>query len=194
MAGYEWTGTQNVMTLFKSLNGGTTWEKYRPVSQNSYGYKVACVPGNSNIVYLGGRKGYDPVVYKTQDGGKNWKSVGANKFANDYDIRDIAIDPKSTNTVYVGTGRGLYRSKNSGDTWEKIFNSRVECLQFNKNNPKQIFIGGYWGVQTSKNRGDTWDDLSEGLTVDDINCLGINHKSKWVFAGSYGGGIFKKKY
>jgi photosystem II stability/assembly factor-like uncharacterized protein len=194
IAGYRWAQSKASMILYKSLNGGSSWTAHKPTSQDSYGYAVACVPGNSNIVYLGGRQESKAALYRTKDGGSNWKSIGASAFSNDYRVQDIAIHPKSTNIIYVGTARGFYRSKNSGETWEKIFNSSVNNIQINAKNPKQIFIAGYWGVQVSTDDGTTWEDLEDGLIVDDINCLAINTKSKWLYAGSNGGGIYKRKY
>ena len=65
-------------------------------------------------------------LYKTTDGGINWKKVGFEKSER---ISSIEIDPTDRNKMYVGVlgalwngseERGVFASSDGGETWEKV--------------------------------------------------------------------------
>ncbi len=66
-------------------------------------------------------------VYKSTDAGKTWKNVGLRDSSQ---IGKVLIDPKDPNLVYVAAighpygpnkERGVFRSKDGGQTWKKFF-------------------------------------------------------------------------
>src|ERR1700758_1495809 len=66
-------------------------------------------------------------IYKTTDGGDNWKKIGLDSTEH---ISKIIVHPDSSNIIYVAVPgalwssskhRGLYKSTNGGETWEKLF-------------------------------------------------------------------------
>ncbi len=76
---------------------------------------IAIDPTDSRILYVGGRRG----VYKSADGGKNWRPV--NDGFETSNIRTIAMSPRDPNTLYAGTnGSGLYRTSDGGRQWTRI--------------------------------------------------------------------------
>ena len=79
---------------------------------------------------------HDRGLYRTLDGGKTWQLVLAPPNATTGAI-DVAINPKNPQIVYAslwdhtrnngrrifgGVGSGLFRSKDGGDTWERLQN------------------------------------------------------------------------
>ncbi|MEZ4936403.1 MAG: hypothetical protein R2799_02285 [Crocinitomicaceae bacterium] len=66
-------------------------------------------------------------IYKSEDGGANWKKMGLEKSER---ISNILINPENSQEIFVGVlgalwgdseERGVYHSSNGGQTWEKIF-------------------------------------------------------------------------
>jgi photosystem II stability/assembly factor-like uncharacterized protein len=103
--------------------------KYRLVGPFRGG-RVAAVTGSyksKNTFYFGATGGG---VWKTTDGGSNWKNTSDKYFGGT--IGSVAIAPSDENIVYVGEGEntlrgnesegleGMWRSDDAGRTWKNI--------------------------------------------------------------------------
>jgi len=96
--------------VLRSTNGGTTW-----LNQNSssfYAGPVAVDPNQVNTLYAPSGSLNDLGVYKSTDGGINWKKYpkGVYGYAN-----AIIIEGS---TIQVGTSAGIFRSKNGGASYQ----------------------------------------------------------------------------
>lgn len=119
--------------VWKTVNGGTTYE---PVFDSQGSYSIGCVtidPSNSNVVWVGSGENnnqrsvaYGDGVYKSEDGGATWKNVGLKTSEH---IGKIIIDPKNTEIIYVaaigplwkeGGERGVYKTADGGKNWMQI--------------------------------------------------------------------------
>ncbi|MFC2161450.1 WD40/YVTN/BNR-like repeat-containing protein, partial [Acidobacteriota bacterium] len=122
--------------VFRSLNGGNTWEKVLFVSDKTGGIDLELAPDNPNIVYAslwrGERKpwtiisgGNEGGVYKSSDGGSSWKQVTTGLPQGLRGKSDLAVSQADPRRVYVlmeapvGEG-GLYRSDDYGETFQLI--------------------------------------------------------------------------
>ena len=91
--------------VFMSDNGGKTW-KNMGLRKSEHISKIIVHPNNSDVVWVasqgplwssGGERG----LYKTTDGGKNWKKVlGGGEWTG---VTDILIDPRNPNRLYAAT-------------------------------------------------------------------------------------------
>ncbi len=125
------------MGVYKSNNSGKTWE-YCGLENTQHIGRIITHPTNENIAFVASMgalysKNTERGVYKTIDGGKNWKKT---LFINDSTgIIDMTIHPKNPNLVWAcawerarkanqfkesGESSGLYFSDNGGETWIKI--------------------------------------------------------------------------
>jgi photosystem II stability/assembly factor-like uncharacterized protein len=102
------------------------WTQQGPGNVGARVNTIKVHPTNPNIIYIGYSEGG---VWKTTDGGQNWKPVFDNQAM--LSIGDIELDPQNPNTVYVGTGdpnisgypfigNGLWKSTDAGLTWKYI--------------------------------------------------------------------------
>jgi len=152
-----WAGLQNLGELYRSADGGLTWERRVSGIIEGEGLSfrgISIEPGNSNIVYAAGEispwkwagrnmKGlaFDltkGVVYKSINGGLHWAAI----WRGDNLARYIWIDPSDVNTLYVSTG---------------IFDREAA-----NSDPASRIPGGV-GVLKSTDGGQTWSQINNGL-------------------------------
>lgn len=125
--------------VYKSEDGGKTFKNVGLKKSEHIG-NFAIDPDNSDIVYVaaygpvwssGGERG----IYKTTDGGKTWKQVLT--VSENTGFNEVHIDPNHPNILYAcahqrrrhewtyisgGPESAIYKSKDSGATWEKLTN------------------------------------------------------------------------
>lgn len=120
--------------VWKTIDGGSSWEN---VSDGFFGGSIGAVrvsESDPNIVYAGcGEKtvrgnvspGYGG-VYRSNDAGKTWYSVGLGKHAQ---IGEIRIHPRDPNIAFVAvigdlfkdsSERGLFKTLDGGKSWKKV--------------------------------------------------------------------------
>ena len=130
-------------------------EKWKFVGPTNIGGRITDVemnPNNNNVIYAGAASGG---VFKTTNKGISWEPIFDDALS--LSIGDLAIDPKNTETIYVGTGEvnggggsltyggmGIYKSTNGGDSWNHLGleNTRyISRIVINPNNPNVLFVG-----------------------------------------------------
>ncbi len=123
--------------VFKSLDGGRTWESMG-LKKTRHIHKIVIDPKNPNVVYVGAigspwGEHEERGLYKTTDGGVTWKKILFTNIRSG--IADLVMDPENPNKLYAalwehkrdpwffhsgGEGSGLYITHNGGDTWKKV--------------------------------------------------------------------------
>ena len=129
--------------IYRSNDGGKTFEKILYTDENTGGDDVEIDPNNPQIIYAtlwesreapwenGDWAGTKGGIYKSTDGGSTWKKLSKN-LPEDMVQAHIAIAPSSSNIIYVavgtteqneygtGKGMGMYRSDDGGENWHEI--------------------------------------------------------------------------
>jgi photosystem II stability/assembly factor-like uncharacterized protein len=129
--------------IFRSTDGGKSFEKVLFTNENVGGDDVDIDPLNANIVYAtmwearqgpwenGAWSGTNGGVYKSTDGGSSWTKI-MNGLPENLVQAHVAIAPSNPNMLYVvfsttqpnaygtGTGMGLYRSDDGGQSWKNV--------------------------------------------------------------------------
>jgi photosystem II stability/assembly factor-like uncharacterized protein len=125
--------------LFRSLDGGTTWQKVLYKDENTGAIDVAFDPANPQIVYAdmwasrrppwttgGAYNGPGSALYKSADGGTNWKQLtnGLPTEADHLGRIGIGIAPSDSNRIYALVDApklgGLFRSDDAGEQWQRV--------------------------------------------------------------------------
>ncbi len=129
--------------IFRSVDGGKTFNKILYIDENTGGDDVEIDPHNSDIIFAalwqsregpwenGEWSGNKGGIFKSTDGGNTWKKLSKD-FPGDLVQAHIAIAPSASNIVYVamgtsesneygtGKGMGIYRSDDGGENFKKI--------------------------------------------------------------------------
>ncbi len=100
--------------VFKSLNGGDTWNETGLNPGNSDNNllmnEITIDPTNSNIIWVGTSSG----LFKSINGGDTWtNTLSAN-------VQDFKLKPDDSNTVYAVTETTYHKTTNGGTTFERI--------------------------------------------------------------------------
>jgi photosystem II stability/assembly factor-like uncharacterized protein len=129
--------------VWKSLDNGTTFkpvfDKVEKASQSIGALAIEKSTSKTDqskagsVVWVGTGESnvrnsvsYGTGIYKTTDGGENWKCMGLERSER---IARIVIHPKNPDVVYVAVpgalwsdseDRGVYRTSDGGKSWEKI--------------------------------------------------------------------------
>jgi PKD repeat protein len=105
--------------VWKTTNRGDSWTKITDLNFSNNIRAMAISPSNSKVIWVTDHYS----VYRTEDGGVNWKLV-SNLLPGTYNKTAIAIKADDPDVVWItlaGYGtRKVYRTKNGGKTWSDI--------------------------------------------------------------------------
>ena len=217
--------------LWKTTDGGTTWKPVTDgqITSSSVG-AVAIAETDPDIVYIGmgetqlrGSITQGDGVYKSTDGGETWRHIGLSETQA---ISRVRVHPTNPNIVYVAAlghpygpnpERGVFRSKDGGETWEKVLfksdSAGAADLIIDRTNPNVIYAslwqvyrkawkmwggGQYSGLFKSTDGGDTWTELTEnpGMPESPIGKIGVtvspvDPNRVWAIVEANEGGVFR---
>ncbi len=149
--------------VFRSQDGGDSWEETYVVSEEKYAVFAMAVDNyDPSVVYMGTAQGG---FLKSTDYGKSWE---IKRWFDDV-ISDIVINPKDTRQIFVSTfEEGIYRSDDKGNNWIsfedelKDFSQskRVENLVIDSQRPSILYSGSEYGLLTTKDSGQTWQEVA----------------------------------
>lgn len=183
--------------IWKTENAGISWKNISDgqLATSSVG-DIAISESDPNVIYVGMGEhairgvmtSYGDGVYKSTDGGKNWKNVGLEKTRH---ISDVVVHPQNPDIVYVAAqgaahgpseDRGVYKSMDGGQTWKKVLyvdeNTGASSLSIDYNNPRILYAATWehirlpWQVRSggtgctiwkSVDGGETWEKINNGL-------------------------------
>lgn len=194
--------------LWKSYDNALTWKPiFDHESVISIG-DVTVAPSDSNIVWVGtgeannSRSTYwGDGVYKSTDAGTTWTNMGLPESQH---IGRIIPHPTNTDIVYVAAlghlysenpERGLYRTTDGGESWEKVLDITVRGknigavdVVMHPENPDILLAATYdkvrraWtfnpggpgsGIYKSTDGGDNWEKLEDGLPGGMLGRIGL---------------------
>ena len=179
--------------VYRSIDGGDTWE-HLGLDDTERIKRIVVHPNDPDIACvcaLGHEWGPNEErgVFKTVDGGKNWKKVLY--LDEDTGCSDLAIDLSNPRILYAGMwthrrkpwrfdGGGkqtaVYRSKDGGDTWEKAMQGLPEKpmarigLAVAQSQPNIVYMiteypDASGTLFRSENRGNSWELVNKDPNI-----------------------------
>ena len=194
---------QKAGTFYMGATGGGVWKtedhghNWRNVSDGFFKSPsigaIRVAPTDPSLVYVGtGSDGLRSNVitgkgmYKSNNGGKTWVGIGLEKSGH---IGAVEVHPTDPNLLYVAAignafapnaERGIYRSKDGGDNWEKVLflsdTIGFSDLELAPDNPNTIYAAAWraerkpWtiisggksgGIYKSTDGGDNWKQVMD---------------------------------
>ena len=152
--------------IYKTNDGGVTWKKIMKglpkTDMARPGIYIA--QSDPNIVYLMTEFEGGGTVFRSEDKGEKWEMVNDDPKINfrPFYYSDVRVDPQSPNILFSISG-WLSRSKDSGNTWERIATSvhgDHQSLWIDPKNPNYILNGSDGGFQRSFDGGDSWEIIN----------------------------------
>jgi len=216
--------------VWRTKDGGQTWEN---ISDGFFGGSigsVAVADSDNNVIYVGGGEvsvrgnvSYGYGTWKSVDAGKTWDHIGLD---NSRHVVRMRIHPKNPDLVYAAVmgdlykssdERGVYRSKDGGETWEKILFANADAgavdLVMDPSNPRVLYAstwrirrtpyslesgGEGSGIWKSTDGGDNWTNImdAEGLPGGPIGIIGlavspVNSERVFAIIEADKGGVYR---
>ena len=121
--------------VFRSKDGGTTWDHVLALSDSTGAVSLSMNPENPREIYAGMWRGErkpwtllsgstEAGVYKTMDGGDTWKKLGGGLPEGVVGKVGVSISPANPDRVWAiieaEPEGGVYRSDDAGKTWERV--------------------------------------------------------------------------
>ncbi len=160
------------MGVFRSTDGGMTWNLSNTGMGNATVCKMIQHPGNSQIVLAATTNG----IYRSANGGGNWTQTAAGYF------QDICFKPNDPNVVYAESSSDFYRSSNNGLTFAQITSGLTSgqrgAIAVTSANPDYVYFlqsdnsSGFKAVYRSTDGGLNFFERSTSPNILDWSCTG----------------------
>lgn len=185
---------------FLTKDGGREWEeRMNGMKEVHIVTSIAINPKDPTILYGGTTGG----MYRSDDGAMSWKKINKGLIPESelmasmaLGVNAIEIDRTNPDIVYAGTTKGLFRTTNKGEQWERIGQSLtdpfISSILIRPMGPSQLYIGGPKGVWKSSDGGKTCQTMNQGFATLNIRALAMNPKNpQLLYAGTNGSGLYR---
>lgn len=162
------------------------------VSSGPEGGYISCMEQSNDRIYaVTGFYWFSaPGLYYSEDDGNSWKSNASPSLPSD--VRDMVAHG---NSLFLGTGTGIYRSDDGGLTWalkNNGFPSGEKWINHLAVSNNTIFAAGTSaGMLRSTDNGEHWTIANTGLTDHYIYCLTASETAIFAGTGDQNMGVFR---
>jgi photosystem II stability/assembly factor-like uncharacterized protein len=197
--------------LYKTTDGGKTWNKVLDISENTGVNNVLMDPRNPDVLYatseqrrrhvytkIGG--GPESAVYKSKDAGETWDKIMKGLPSGDIGGTGIVISPGDPDILYLiaeaaGDSGGFFRSVNRGASWEKMSSHTSQGQYFNELvcDPKNVdkVYSMETITQVTLDGGKTWNSVGNNQRHVDDHAMWIDPENTSHFYIGGDGGIYE---
>lgn len=175
--------------VYRSTDAGKTW-KHIGLELTQHISRIIVHPKNPDVVYVAAQgalysSSQQRGVFKSTDGGATWKNI---LFVDERTgSSELSMDATNPRIMYAamweygrlpwkvisgGSGSGLYKSTDSGDTWEKMKEGLPEemgkmAIAVSRSNPDKVYAliesdsnKDERGLYVSNNAGKSWSKVT----------------------------------
>lgn len=203
-------GADNNAGTYRSVDAGATWVRTSPQSVSN----MVMNPRNPDQLWIGT---WSDGVMRSSDQGVTWRAINTGMFpgATVKQRTTVAVCAGTPNVLYTLSYEKLsntdqcrvYRSTNSGDTWQTVFDNRQTGFDFLGNivqsqgsynniisvkpdDPNSAIAGGVTVARTT-NSGTGWTRVSPAQVHDDHHAMAWDPSNPNVLYEGNDGGMYR---
>ncbi len=197
--------------LYKTTDGGKTWKCVLSIGENTGVTDVVLDPRNPDVLLAAAYQrrrhvwtlingGPESAIYKSTDGGANWRKVKTGLPTEDLGRISLAIAPSNPDVVYAGVESidkkgGVFRSADLGETWERRNDFDQGAMYFagvvvDPKNADRVYVMGVY-LQVSDDGGKTLRRLGSKWRHVDDHALWIDPKDANHYRVGCDGGVYE---
>ena len=184
--------------IFKTTDAGQMWDELSNRGMDSvYVVAAAIDPNDGDILYAGTSGG----IYKTNNGGIRWREANTGMIrlgpstALSLGVNSLVMDPANPKVLYAGTTRGLFRTLDGAESWERLQgdmgNRYISVIVIHPTETATLIVGAQDGIYKTLDAGDSWASTNSGLTNLNIRSLVIHPQNPDILYAGTQGGLFK---
>ena len=208
--GSAW-GPNEERGVFKSIDGGLTWDKVLYISENTGVANLCFEPGNPDVIYAGAEQrrrrqftkiggGPESAFYKSIDAGATWNKLEKGIPGVDKGGMEIVVSASDPNIVYAmfeasNDKGGVFRSTNRGASFKKQNDYSSSGQYYSEFVVDPIDANKLYSLDSrtkvSTDGGKTWDGvgLSNRHVDDHAMWIDPNNTKHFMIGGD--GGIYE---
>lgn len=164
--------------VFRSTDGGLTWEMWNTGMGNRTVGRMIQHPTNPDIMYAATAGG----LYKTTDAGANWV------YKHNGGTKEVVFKPNDPSTLYAGGAGKFYKSTDDGENWVQISNGievgSRSVIAVTAANPNVVYCllsngDSYKGIWKSTDSGESFTMMSNSPNIMSWGCDGGDGGQAW---------------
>ncbi len=197
--------------LYKTTDGGKTWEKILEISENTGVNNVVLHPTNPDIIFASSEQrrrhvftkiggGPETALYKSEDAGKTWRKLESGIPGVDKGGMGIAISPVDPNIWYAMIEAaldksGFFRSTDMGESWSKMSDHHESGQYYNEIYCDPKNADKVYSMETvssfTTDGGKTWNSVGNNDRHVDDHAFWIEPEDVYHFMIGGDGGVYE---
>jgi photosystem II stability/assembly factor-like uncharacterized protein len=201
-------GPNSERGIFRSLDGGQTFQKVLYKDENAGGMDLVFDPRNSQVIFASlyssrrppwttglGLTGPGSGLYKSTDGGEHWRQLAKGLPGEAEGISRIGptVSPSDPNRMYAWVnakkGSGIYRSDDAGESWQQVNDEErvwgrgddFGCVRVDPRNKDVIYVANT-STYRSTDAGKSFNAIKGAPGGDDYHTIWINPENPDIIA------------
>ena len=207
--GHFWS-TNEERGVFKTTDGGDSWEKVLYISESTGVVDLVMDPSDNRVLYAAAwqmMSGEESGIYKTTDGGRIWRELAGGLPEGPTGRAGLDVSVSNPNVIYAFVddwalsddqreeivGGQVYRSNDKGETWARaneeslysvftVYGWKFCDLRVSPEDENEIYILGNRGFH-SVDGGKTYEQFGETILRmhdTELGALHLDHHELWI--------------